>query len=429
MSQENELCKDCGKKILTREIASITQWMFNTDICSCSSIRKASTENLPLDSTGNVCTRCGKRKRESGSGSMTQWIFGASLCSCDALRLKPNTEEEPGFPQILDSKDAEDDLYYSDQEPEEKRALRPGVLAVSLLILISGVALIAFQLPNHEKSKRNTSKSKASITSSSKRETTTLEQTTVPNSRINDKYLASLASRSAEENSYLRLNMSDITDDGLKHIEKLPVRILDISYTEIGDSGMDSITKLTNLTKLDMKACKITEKGLKKLSALKNLEILNVSGLNMTDPVMESISSLKKLDSIMMTGVQNLSPEGLKHFSKLPELTRLYLRTARITKEHTAILPQLKELRTLSLKDNELGDDDITALTKLSKLEILLLSGNKITDRGLLKLAPMKSLKQIELADMPLVTGKGIHRFQQLKPACLLILVRGNSVY
>ncbi|HMO20510.1 MAG TPA: hypothetical protein PKD05_16560 [Candidatus Melainabacteria bacterium] len=429
MSQENELCKDCGKKILTREIASITQWMFNTDICSCSSVRKASTESLPLDSTGNICTRCGKRKRDTGSGSMTQWIFGASLCSCDMLSLKQNAEADPGFPYILNNEEPQDETI--DSEPDTPKALRPGVITVSVLIVLSGVVLLVclYLGQPKSKSKNKANKSEAVITSSERRQTTTLEQTTVPNSRIDDKYLASLATRSAEETSYLQLNMSDITDDGLKRIEKLPVRSLDISYTEIGDPGMDSIAKIKSLNKLDMKGCKITEKGLDKLSSLQRLNILNVSGLNTTEPVMKSISHIKNLDTIMMTGVQNLSPEGLRHFSKLPALARLYLRSSRITKEHTAVLPQLKELRTLSLKDNELGDDDITALTKLNKLEILLLSGNRITDLGLLKLAPMKSLKQLEIADMPLVTGKGIHRFQQLKPACFLILVRGNSVY
>jgi len=427
LSQENELCKDCGKKILTREIASITQWMFNTDICNCSSVRKASTESLPLDSTGNICTRCGKRKRETGSGSMTQWIFGASLCSCDALSLKRPVEEEPGFPYILDSGDPQDETGYL--EADEKRSGISPRASIIILILISGLALLAYLYLGQGRARTRASKTAPPKVTARTSEKTTLEMAVVPNSKIDNKYLASLASGSPQEAAVLELNMSDITDSGLKHIENLPVRILDISYTEITDKGLDSISKLKSMQKLDIKGCKITEKGLDKLSALPNLEILNVSGLNMTDPVMESISQIKNLDSIMMTGVQNLSPEGLKHFAKLPGLTRLYLRGTRLTKEHIAVLPQLKELRTLSLKDNELGDDDITALTRLKKLEILILSGNKISDRGLLKLAPMKSLKQLEVADMPLVTGKGILRFQQLKPACFLILVRGNSVY
>ncbi len=85
----DEICPECGKPRRSRAGLSVTQWIFNTQLCSCE-------RDARRQSAMKLCPACGKPIR-SGSGSITQWIFHQSACSCEgadqsALRYRRDND-------------------------------------------------------------------------------------------------------------------------------------------------------------------------------------------------------------------------------------------------------------------------------------------------------------------------------------------------
>ncbi len=83
--QTDPRCVTCGKPFQKR--GSMTQWIFDTTSCKCSSATPASAV---IESTLNYCALCGLPVRTK-LGSITHWIFKTHLCEC--LVTDENSED------------------------------------------------------------------------------------------------------------------------------------------------------------------------------------------------------------------------------------------------------------------------------------------------------------------------------------------------
>ena len=82
----------------------------------------------------------------------------------------------------------------------------------------------------------------------------------------------------------LNLDLSKITDEGLKELAKLQeLKYLSLVTTGITDEGLKEVAKLQNLNTLNLNGCEqITDMGLKELGKLKKLEWLYLYGPKVT---------------------------------------------------------------------------------------------------------------------------------------------------
>ena len=75
---------------------------------------------------------------------------------------------------------------------------------------------------------------------------------------------------------------------------------LKLDGTNFGDDGMQTISQLTNLTKLDLSQTAITDKGLAQLQTLANLQYLNLVSTKISSQGLLQLKDLKKLQSLYL---------------------------------------------------------------------------------------------------------------------------------
>ena len=90
---------------------------------------------------------------------------------------------------------------------------------------------------------------------------------------------------------------------------------LKLGNTKITDNALKSVSKLKNLTRLDLDQTAVTDAGLTNLSGLKHLERLNLYGTKITDKGLPELAKLKQLKTLYLwqTGV---TPQGIEALKK-----------------------------------------------------------------------------------------------------------------
>lgn len=83
---------------------------------------------------------------------------------------------------------------------------------------------------------------------------------------------------------------------------------LDLGSTVTTDEGLETIGKLSNLTRLHLQNTEVTDEGLVHLTGLSNLELLNLYGTKVTD-------------------------EGIQQLKELPHLRKLFVWLTKVTQE------------------------------------------------------------------------------------------------
>ncbi len=73
---------------------------------------------------------------------------------------------------------------------------------------------------------------------------------------------------------------------------------LKIGFTDLNDSHMDKLARLSNLTKLSMEHTRVTDEGVEKLKACAQLQYLNIVGTTITAKGILALKDLKELRSL-----------------------------------------------------------------------------------------------------------------------------------
>lgn len=135
------------------------------------------------------------------------------------------------------------------------------------------------------------------------------------------------------------LNDTNVTDDGLRHLSKVPgVELLSIG---IGRG--------------------VTDAGIEHLAAMKDLKDLALVGTRVTD---SGIEKLDKIGGIERLCLSSVSDTGLSHLDKLPKLRRLELINADITHVGVEYLKGMHRLKSLSLVRCNISDTNVRDLKR-----------------------------------------------------------------
>jgi hypothetical protein len=111
-------------------------------------------------------------------------------------------------------------------------------------------------------------------------------------------------------------------DAQLAALEPIAPQILwlDVSGTQITDTGLAALERFPNLTRLHLNRTSITDAGLTHLTRLSHLEYLNLYGTKITDTGLTPLAKLPNLRAlyIWQTGVTTQGIDRLK--ASLPQL-------------------------------------------------------------------------------------------------------------
>src|SRR5581483_5433536 len=223
---------------------------------------------------------------------------------------------------------------------------------------------------------------------------------------------------------------------------------LDLSYTMLGDVGLESLPALTQLESLNLGGDRITGINLNFLKLLPRLKTLSLNGIQrrnagacwtpmITDLDMETISLLAGLEDLNLgvgvslgrtgvpvgagnckvTGGIKITDLGLAKLARLKNLTRLDVSGAKVTPGGLKVLEGLPHLSRLSLWNcSALDDSAVTALAAIPNLASVDLSYTAVDDAGKSKLATIPHLKVLYLTDTK-VTPAALDAFHKEKPA------------
>lgn len=142
-----------------------------------------------------------------------------------------------------------------------------------------------------------------------------------------------------------------------RHLRRLPtreLRMLVLSYTAIGDAGLEALENCHRLQRLYLCSTRISDRGLSSLSKLKSLQELSLEDTSMGD-------------------------QGLTALGVLPNLRRLNLRGTRVTNEGLASLPQFPQLEVLQLVGTDVGAEGLPRLSQCGKLRAVSIYDEQVT--------------------------------------------------
>lgn len=144
------------------------------------------------------------------------------------------------------------------------------------------------------------------------------------------------------------LNESQVTDDGLAKLKRIPnLRNLNLAgCIEITSAGIAHLRSIGSLRTLNLSKTMIDDDALRHVSEMKHLEELVLSlAKYITNDGLAYLSGCKSLSMLKLIDT-NISDAGLQHLKRLPNLQKVWLSGSRVTanglRELQAARPKMK---------------------------------------------------------------------------------------
>ncbi|MBX3449970.1 MAG: hypothetical protein KF777_10445 [Planctomycetaceae bacterium] len=154
----------------------------------------------------------------------------------------------------------------------------------------------------------------------------------------------------------------------------------------------------------------VTDNGLKQLSALPNLRTLDVLGTKVTNEGVASIAKITSLESLRFTG-QQLKDDGAAELAKMPNLRKLYIDNVALSPTGWAAIGRIPSLEVLHVSHSSIGDAAMPLLCEAQNLKEFVLHYSGVSDVGVSYLGKLPHLQKLEISGCS-VTGEGLLKAQ-----------------
>ena len=141
------------------------------------------------------------------------------------------------------------------------------------------------------------------------------------------------------------------TDSNVRQLSSIPaasIRSLNLADSQISDTGLADLRRLTRLESLDLSGTSVTDSGLASLAAFSELAQLNLADTSISDHGLASIATLANLADLDLADTR-ITDAGVAHLVPCRKLTRLVLSGTRITGAGLEQLTAAKDLVELVL--------------------------------------------------------------------------------
>ena len=210
---------------------------------------------------------------------------------------------------------------------------------------------------------------------------------TVFSGRVHGKNASQLAKH--EKETHIKISDSQFSDEDLVHIQALPLKVLDLSGTNISDKGLKSIAEIKTIECLLIANNKrITDAGIAYINLLPNLKVLSLKSTNVTDIGVRQLQASQNLGSLDISGLDQVTVKSLRELVKLPNLLSLRIGGTSIQTTDLHVLRRFKLLKALSVAQLGLSDSDMPKLAALHLVLLDVSSNEKITAAGIQQLNP-----------------------------------------
>lgn len=216
----------------------------------------------------------------------------------------------------------------------------------------------------------------------------------------------------------IKLRSYGITDAGIKSLTTLKnLRILEVEDAQLGDSAMEFVAQMPELTKLNLMRTLVSSDGFKQLKGLTKLTDLRVRGTNVTGEGLAAVEGSAPTLAYLDISECPFVDADMAVLAKFTNLTTLKMfQVQNVSDESFKNLAGLKKLKMLDVSKCPIGPVGADAIASLPALEELSLAESDIDDAGLAKIAGMKTLKKINLKTLNKATEAGLAKFKAAQP-------------
>jgi hypothetical protein len=142
---------------------------------------------------------------------------------------------------------------------------------------------------------------------------------------------------------------------------KNPVLTVRLHGTEVTDSDLEEVARLSKLQILDLCDTQITDRGLEFLRSLEHLEMLVLTGTRITDRGLLHLQNHSALQVLSLEETA-ITDEGSAELAKLPKLAWVDFSGTRISDATLERLPQWTHLKVLTIDNCAVSEEAIGEL-------------------------------------------------------------------
>ena len=223
-----------------------------------------------------------------------------------------------------------------------------------------------------------------------------------------------ISSMELSENNDENGGDSNADPSGLTMLDRLSV-----TYSKISDSSLFNIAKLTQISYLDLSGSHFygyVDKWSEHISKLTNLTHLNLACTGLVDDDMVNIS---KIAGLVMLDISrgDISYRGFSFLSCLKNLTHLEANGTFVGEDACLHMRDMSSLKILSLEFSLIGDEVCHALSHLSGLRRLNVSNNNVVGKNFSHLCSMSNLDSLGVMGCSIdsESAKQIERLENLR--------------
>jgi hypothetical protein len=177
-----------------------------------------------------------------------------------------------------------------------------------------------------------------------------------------------------------------IPDLAIRLASLTDLRLLDLSYNVIKDSGAASLAKLINITHLNLAGNALSSAGAASLAVLPDITSLSLERNWIGDSGACSLAALTKITSLNLADTW-ITDKGAACLARLTNLSSLNLRATSISDSGASSLAALINLKHLNLSSTYIQNSGVSALAVLTQLTSL-----EIADTNVKDLSPLRRL-------------------------------------
>ncbi|HEY9791207.1 MAG TPA: protein kinase [Candidatus Obscuribacterales bacterium] len=212
----------------------------------------------------------------------------------------------------------------------------------------------------------------------------------------------------------LRLVDTKIDDDTIAPLLKLHLRQLNVMHDNITDKTVDSAARSwPDLTSLSVDYTKVSDAGSPSFDRLKRLDVASLNGNNLSDAMLDHVASGVEWLGV---GDTNITDAGLAKMSRFRDLKGLWAGRLKITRRGIESIGKLSSLEMLEVGGNSLADGDFSGLSRLKKIGTLNVDRTHAGDDFYQALKGMHRLTYLSMRS----TLIGKHGLEKLARLCSL---------
>lgn len=174
-------------------------------------------------------------------------------------------------------------------------------------------------------------------------------------------------------------------------------------------TGIEWVSSLPNLVELSFRPDRetvMTPHDFHWLDNAKKLEILDASRMPLTDKHMETVAKLTRLTKLDLSDT-DITDEGLAMLKECRQLQSLSVKTTYVTGKGFEQLKALPKLKIVAIGGNYTTNESASFLIGCSEIEELFISGDALSDGVLRHLERMPNLKRLHIKGGPSLASTG----------------------